>query len=138
MVANISMETSRRLVKRSKKYDSYRCWSCAELCEAFTFFMDYIYVQFDGMVYQQIVGIPMGTNCAPLIGWSKTHRISSRQVRLRRRQYDPLIVERTIGLVLGPSTALYRPFPKHCTLTNKAVGDYMTGLVQTSSEAIRS
>ena len=25
------------------------------------------YVQFDGMVYQQIVGIPMGTNCAPLI-----------------------------------------------------------------------
>ena len=26
-----------------------------------------IYVQFDGMVYQQIMGIPMGTNCAPLI-----------------------------------------------------------------------
>ena len=24
-------------------------------------------VQFEGMVYQQIVGIPMGTNCAPLI-----------------------------------------------------------------------
>ena len=23
-------------------------------------------MQFDGMVYQQIVGIPMGTNCAPL------------------------------------------------------------------------
>ena len=28
--------------------------------------MENIYVQFDGMVYQQIVGIPMGTNCAPL------------------------------------------------------------------------
>ena len=26
-----------------------------------------IYVQLGGMVYQQIVGIPMGTNCAPLI-----------------------------------------------------------------------
>ena len=24
-------------------------------------------MQFEGMVYQQIVGIPMGTNCAPLI-----------------------------------------------------------------------
>ena len=36
-------------------------------CEAFTFLMENIYVQFDGMVYQQIVGIPMGTNCAPLI-----------------------------------------------------------------------
>ena len=42
--------------------------------------------------------------------------------RLRRRQYDPVIIERTIGLVLGPSTALYEPFLKHCTLTNKAVG----------------
>ena len=42
--------------------------------------------------------------------------------RLRRRQYDPVIIERTIVLVLGPSTALYEPFLKHCTLTNKAVG----------------
>ena len=42
--------------------------------------------------------------------------------RLRRRQYDPSIIERTIGLVLGPFTALYRSFLKRCTLTNKAVG----------------
>ena len=53
----------------NKKYDLYRWWSCAELCESFTglFLMENIYVQFDGMVYQQIVGIPIGTNCAPLI-----------------------------------------------------------------------
>ena len=42
--------------------------------------------------------------------------------RLRRRQYDPAIIERTNGLVLGPFTALYRSFLKRCTLTNKAVG----------------
>ena len=42
--------------------------------------------------------------------------------RLRRRQDDLLIIERTIGLVHGPSTAFYRPFLKHCTPTNKAVG----------------
>ena len=42
---------------------------------------------------------------------------------LRRRQYDPLNIERTIGLVFGLCTALYRIFLlKHCTLTNKAVG----------------
>ena len=29
--------------------------------------MENIYVQFDGMVYQEKVGIPVGTNCAPLI-----------------------------------------------------------------------
>ena len=42
--------------------------------------------------------------------------------RLRRRQYDQLIIERTIDLVLGLSTTLHRPFLKYCTLTNKAVG----------------
>ena len=42
--------------------------------------------------------------------------------RFRRKQYDPVIIERTIGLVLGPFTALYRSFHKRCTLTNKAVG----------------
>ena len=41
--------------------------------------------------------------------------------RLRRRKYDPVIIERTIVLVLGPSTALYRSFLKHCTPTNKAI-----------------
>ena len=42
--------------------------------------------------------------------------------RIRRRQYDPTIIERTIGLVLGPFKALYRSFLKRCTLTNMAVG----------------
>ena len=38
------------------------------------------------------------------------------------RQYDPAIIERTIGIVLVPFTALYRSFLKRCTLTKKAVG----------------
>ena len=42
--------------------------------------------------------------------------------QLQRRKYDPVIIERTIGLVLGPSTALYRSFLKHCTLNNRAIG----------------
>ena len=33
-----------------------------------------------------------------------------------------MIIERIIGLVLGPFTVLYRSNLKHCTLTNKAVG----------------
>ena len=42
--------------------------------------------------------------------------------QLRRRPYDPSIIERTIGLVLGPFTAFYRSFLKRCTLTNNVVG----------------
>ena len=30
--------------------------------------------------------------------------------------------EKTVGFVIGPSTALYRYILKRCTLTNKAVG----------------
>ena len=41
---------------------------------------------------------------------------------IRRQKYGPLIIERTLGLVLGASTTLYRSFLEHCTLTNKAVG----------------
>ena len=41
--------------------------------------------------------------------------------RLRHRTYDKEIIERAIGLVLCPSTALYRSFLKHCTLNYKAV-----------------
>ena len=53
----------------------------------------------------------------------RNHSSGSKIVkRLRRRQYDPVIIERNIGLVLGPFTALYRSFLKRCTLTNKAVG----------------
>ena len=46
---------------------NFLCNFCLEFSEAFTFLMENIYVQFGDMVYQQIVGIPMGTNCAPLI-----------------------------------------------------------------------
>ena len=67
------------------------------------------------------------------IGGSKTQHnfISSGSIivkPLRRRQYDPLVIDKTIGLVLGLSTALYRPFLKHCTLTNKAVGTILRAL----------
>ena len=34
----------------NNKYGSYTCWTCTEFCEAFTFLIDNIYVQFDDMV----------------------------------------------------------------------------------------
>ena len=37
------------------------------MCEALTFPIDNIYIRFGSKLYRQIVGIPMGTNCAPLV-----------------------------------------------------------------------
>ena len=37
------------------------------MCEAHTFLLDNIYIRFGSKLYRQIVGIHMGTNCAPLV-----------------------------------------------------------------------
>ena len=45
----------------------YKIWSCQNICEALIFLLDNIYIRFGTKLYRQIVGIPMGTNCAPLV-----------------------------------------------------------------------
>ena len=49
--------------------DTKRCklWSCQNVCEALIYLLDNIYIRFGTKLYRQIVGIPMGTNCAPLV-----------------------------------------------------------------------
>ena len=44
--------------------------------------------------------------------------------RIRRRQYDPVLIKRTIGLVIGPSTTFYRQFLKDFNLNNKEAIPY--------------
>ena len=46
---------------------NYNLWSCQKLCEALTFLLYNIYIRFGSNLYRQIVGVPMGTNCAPLV-----------------------------------------------------------------------
>ena len=48
-------------------YKGYHLWSCQNVCDALTFLLDYIYIRFGTKLYRQIVGIPMGTTCAPLV-----------------------------------------------------------------------
>ena len=42
-------------------------WSCQNVCDALSYLLDNIYIRFGTKLYRQIVGIPMGTNCAPLV-----------------------------------------------------------------------
>ena len=46
---------------------NYILWSCQKVCEALTFLLDNIYIRFGSKLYGQMVVIPMGTNCAPLV-----------------------------------------------------------------------
>ena len=50
-----------------RKSTKYTYFSCRELCLAIDFLIDNIYVRFGNTVFRHIVGIPMGTNSAPLL-----------------------------------------------------------------------
>ena len=43
--------------------------SCQNVCDALTFLLDNIFIRFGTKLYRQVVGIPMGTNCAPLVAY---------------------------------------------------------------------
>ena len=45
----------------------YKLWSCQNACEALLYLLDNIYIRYGIMLYRQIVGIPMVTNCASLV-----------------------------------------------------------------------
>ena len=51
----------------SEKHRNYTLWSEQQVCEALTVLLDNIYIRFDSKPFRQIMGIPMGTNCAPLV-----------------------------------------------------------------------
>ena len=51
----------------SEKPKKYHAWSFKNVCDALTVLLDNIFIQFGIKLYRQVVGIPMGTNCAPLV-----------------------------------------------------------------------
>ena len=42
-------------------------YTANDICKMIKFLVDNIYVRFCGQLFQQMVGIPIGTNCAPLL-----------------------------------------------------------------------
>ena len=48
-------------------YKEYHLWSCQNVRDALLFRLDNIYIRFGTKLYRPCFGIPMGTNCAPLV-----------------------------------------------------------------------
>ena len=51
----------------SEQAKRYKLWSCQKICGALHYLLDNIFIRFGSHSYRQIVDIPMGTNCAPLV-----------------------------------------------------------------------
>ena len=45
----------------------FKHWSCQNVCDSLIYLLDNILSRFGTKLHSQIVGIPMGTNCAPLV-----------------------------------------------------------------------
>ena len=51
----------------STEQSRYTYWSCQNVCDVLTYLLDNIYIRFGTKLYRQIIEIPMGTKCAPLV-----------------------------------------------------------------------
>ena len=51
----------------SDVYNNHNLWSCQKVCDALVYLLDNIFIRFGTKLYRQTVGIPMGTNCPPLV-----------------------------------------------------------------------
>ena len=50
----------------SDVYNNHNLW-CQKVCDAIVYLLDNIFIRFGTNTNRQTIGIPMGTNCAPLI-----------------------------------------------------------------------
>ena len=51
----------------SDVYNNHNLWSCQKVCDALVYLLDNIFIRFGTKLHRQTIGIPMGTNCAPLV-----------------------------------------------------------------------
>ena len=51
----------------SEQPKRYKLRSCQKMCDALHYLLDNIFIRFGSKLCRQIVGIPMGTNCTPLV-----------------------------------------------------------------------
>ena len=76
-------------------------YTADNICKMIGFLIDNIFVQFGGRLFHQVIGIPMETNCAPLLAdlflysyenEKSGHRRLARSFNLCYRYIDDLIV----------------------------------------------
>ena len=51
----------------SDVYNNHNLWSCQKVSDALVYLLDNIFIRFGTKLYRQTIGIPLGTNCVPLV-----------------------------------------------------------------------
>ena len=58
---------SSRAYLSDEAHSNYLALDCKTLCKLVNYLIDNIYIKFGSQLLRQSVGIPMGTDCAPLL-----------------------------------------------------------------------
>ena len=95
----------------STKYDEH------EVIAMLEFLIDNIFVQFGGEIFQQTVGIPMGTNCAPLLADLFLYSYES--------EFIQKLIKRGKKKVAGSFNFTYRYIDDVLSLNNPQFGTYL-------------
>ena len=59
--------SEKRTFFTSEQPKRFKLWSCHKVCGSFHYLLDNLLIRFGSKLYRHIVGISMGTNCAPLV-----------------------------------------------------------------------
>ena len=68
-------------------------WSftCSDLIDMFKFLMDNIYVKFRGVIYRQVIGIPMGCDCASKVADLFLYWYEHNYITLQVKNKNPVV-----------------------------------------------
>jgi hypothetical protein len=81
--------------------DSTKMFSETDIINLLEFLIDNIFVIFGGRVFQQTVGMPMGTNCAPLLADLFLHSYEADFIRgLLKKNEKKLAIARSFNFTL--------------------------------------
>ena len=53
------------ITPKIKRLSGDNLYTADQICRMVEFLIDNIFVKFGGCLFRQVIGIPMGTNCAP-------------------------------------------------------------------------
>ena len=57
----------KRVYFTSEQTKRFNLWSCQKVCDALHYLLENNFIRIASKLYRQVVDIPMGTNCAPLV-----------------------------------------------------------------------
>ena len=98
----IATNNFRTFWANDKTSTRYTYFSCRELGLAIDFLIDNIYVRFGSSVFRQVIGIPMGTNNAPLLADLFLHTFEyDFVVKTMKQDITKLVRVRARNLILG-------------------------------------